>query len=113
MINKRTAFQGVMADRTLHCYIFTILTNMYSPLDAFHEKLTRGALKSAVDQKLNNKTVVILDSMNYIKGFRYELHCTARELRTSHCVVWVRCNDLLSENWNKGRPEEERYDASL
>jgi protein KTI12 len=90
LLNKKTAFQ-----------------------DATKEKMTRGVLKSYVDQKLNSKSVVILDSLNYIKGFRYELHCMARELRSSHCVVWVQGNERLAEAWNVNRAEDDRYDEPL
>ena len=67
------------------------------------EKSTRGSLKSAVDQKLNSETYLIIDSLNYIKGFRYELYCCSRTFRTPHCVVWVDCLEKLSDNWNNDR----------
>lgn len=60
--------------------------------DAAAEKETRGSLRAAVDHALNAKTVVVLDSLNYIKGFRYQLYCAARAESTQHCVVrFVRC----------------------
>ena len=31
---------------------------------------------------------MILDSMNYIKGFRYELYCLARNSKTTICLVF-------------------------
>ena len=42
------------------------------------EKMLRASLRSNVEKLLDPKRVVILDSMNYIKGFRYELYCLAR-----------------------------------
>lgn len=42
------------------------------------EKITRGQLKFETEKNLNNETVVILDSMNYIKGYRYQMYCSAR-----------------------------------
>ena len=66
------------------------------------EKTTRGLLKSAVDHALSTECFVICDSLNYIKGFRYELHCLARTLRTPHCTVWVQCDDAI----RKARQEE-------
>lgn len=38
---------------------------------------------------LSNKDVVILDGANYIKGWRYQLYCEAKAVRTPHCVVHV------------------------
>ena len=55
------------------------------------EKNTRGLIKSATNHKLNSECYVIVDSLNYIKGYRYELYCAARTFRTPHCVVQVCC----------------------
>ena len=63
-----------------------------------------GSLKSAVDHRLSGAdSVVVLDSLNYIKGIRYELYCSARTFQTPHCVVWVAAADGLSEKWNADR----------
>lgn len=52
--------------------------------------MTRGFLKSNVEKHLNQNDIVILDSLNYIKGFRYEIFCLARTAKTPHCVVnWL------------------------
>ncbi len=55
--------------------------------DNFSEKNLRASLKSSVERQLSRDVVVILDSLNYIKGYRYELYCIARALRTPHCIV--------------------------
>jgi protein KTI12 len=57
--------------------------------DSRAEKMTRSALKAAVEHAVNSKTIVILDSLNYIKGFRYELFCKAKAESTTYCVVYV------------------------
>ena len=46
--------------------------------DSQQEKILRASLKSNVEKLIDQKRVVILDSQNYIKGFRYELYCLAR-----------------------------------
>ena len=58
-------------------------------LDNIKEKECRGFLRSNVDKSLSQNTTVILDSMNYIKGYRYELYCIARTAKTPHCVVYL------------------------
>lgn len=58
--------------------------------DSTSEKMTRGFLRSNVDKLLNKDDTVILDSMNYIKGYRYELNCLARNNATSMCVVFCK-----------------------
>lgn len=79
--------------------------------DATAEKQTRGGLKAGVDHAVNAKTIVVLDSMNYIKGFRYELYCSARSESTQHCVVWVECEQEVARAWNAGR--EDAYPPEL
>jgi protein KTI12 len=55
--------------------------------DSVSERMARGALKSAVERLLSADSILICDSMNYIKGFRYELFARARALNTQSCVV--------------------------
>jgi protein KTI12 len=82
---------------------------------SYAEKSTRGSLKSAVNHQLNANIIVIIDSMNYIKGFRYELFCIARSLRTPHCVCWVETDDEASVAWNKERiaNQGDGYEADM
>ncbi|KAI2809914.1 hypothetical protein RDWZM_002959 [Blomia tropicalis] len=56
--------------------------------DASQEKELRSWLKSQVQRDINmTDTVVILDAANYIKGYRYELHCVSKENKTTHVVI--------------------------
>ena len=52
------------------------------------EKILRASLKSNVEKYINSQRVVIIDSMNYFKSFRYELYCLARNAQTTLCLVW-------------------------
>ncbi len=56
--------------------------------DAASEKILRGSLRSNVEKYIDQKRVVILDSLNYIKGYRYELYCLARNAMTNLMVVF-------------------------
>ncbi|KAJ2481179.1 kti12, chromatin associated [Coemansia sp. RSA 2131] len=55
---------------------------------ASEEKNARSALLSAVERLVTREHIVIADTPNYIKGLRYQLYCTAREMSTTHCVVY-------------------------
>ena len=85
--------------------------------DATREKMTRGALRSACDRALHARgPCVILDSLNAIKGFRYELWCCARAQATRYCVVHVDASDDDVEAWNGARREggnEDAYDDAI
>ena len=54
-----------------------------------------------------------MDSLNYIKGFRYELYCISKHIKTTHCVL--QCDTPLDiiNAWNKARPPNEQYDDKI
>ncbi|KAB5590746.1 Protein kti12 [Ceratobasidium theobromae] len=54
------------------------------PRNSRLEKPARSALLSAIVRDLSKTTILIVDSLNYIKGFRYQMYCAAREVG-----VWV------------------------
>ncbi|KAF5389414.1 hypothetical protein D9757_004335 [Collybiopsis confluens] len=45
------------------------------------EKTARAALLSAITRLLSQNTILIVDAPNYIKGFRYQIYCAAREVK--------------------------------
>lgn len=55
--------------------------------DSRSEKPARGALFTALQRHLSNDHIVIVDSLNYIKGFRYQMYCAAREAKIRVCTV--------------------------
>jgi protein KTI12 len=105
-MNKLEYFSGEIFELILK------FVKYISCVDAAREKLLRQNLKSAVDHVLNSETYVVLDSLNYIKGYRYELYCIARSQRTPHCVVLVECNFEITKSWNAAR-ESDSLDMTL
>ncbi|RKU44243.1 hypothetical protein DL546_006452 [Coniochaeta pulveracea] len=53
------------------------------------EKDARAKISGAVKRVLSPKDIVILDGMNYIKGWRYQLFCEAKNVSTPSCLVQV------------------------
>lgn len=74
--------------------------------DAAKEKSTRGTLKSKVERELTKKNYVVLDAMNAIKGYRYELWCIARAAATRYCVVYVDVDVPTAREWNARRVDD-------
>eukprot|EP00984_Skeletonema_dohrnii_P026483 scaffold15845_cov114-Skeletonema_dohrnii-CCMP3373.AAC.2 len=76
------------------------------------EKTTRAALKSEFDRAVvssaaneeGSTTLVILDSLNYIKGYRYELFCISKAAGERHGVVWV-MGSSADEQFNSASTE--------
>jgi len=67
------------------------------------EKTLRASLKSEVERHLTKDAVVIIDSLNYIKGYRYELYCMSKHLATAHCVLWCNVSPDTAHEWNSKR----------
>ena len=59
----------------------------YSLVDSRSEKPARAALFTAMQRHLGQDTILIVDGMNYIKGFRYQMYCAAREMKIRVCTV--------------------------
>ncbi|CUA66597.1 Protein kti12 [Schizosaccharomyces pombe 972h-] [Rhizoctonia solani] len=71
------------------------------------EKPARSALLSAIVRDLSKNTILIVDSLNYIKGFRYQMYCAAREVGVRVATVFVVATPDLCREWNQKR--ENRY----
>lgn len=67
------------------------------------EKELRSWLKAEAQRYVNLNQIVILDSAAYIKGFRYELHCIAKEAKTQYCVVELLIDQATCWKWNEER----------
>ncbi|KAG4216576.1 hypothetical protein PC116_g34943, partial [Phytophthora cactorum] len=55
------------------------------------EKDARAAIYGATKRVLSDRDIVILDGLNYIKGWRYQLFCEAKAVRTPSCVLQIGC----------------------
>ncbi|KAJ6257951.1 hypothetical protein Dda_7741 [Drechslerella dactyloides] len=68
--------------------------------EARPEKDARATFYAAVKRLLSQDDIVIADGMNYIKGYRYQLHCEAKALLTPSCVVYVGAPAEKCKEWN-------------
>ena len=67
-------------------------------IDSRSEKPARATLFAAIQRQMDHDTILIVDALNYIKGFRYQLYCAAREFKLRVCtvslrVISIRCSD--------------------
>ncbi|KAL1866916.1 hypothetical protein VTK73DRAFT_4463 [Phialemonium thermophilum] len=67
------------------------------------EKDARAALYGAVKRALGPRDIVVLDGLNYIKGWRYQLYCEAKNVRTPSCVLQVGCTVERARRVNERR----------
>ncbi|WCJ22130.1 hypothetical protein M5689_004231 [Euphorbia peplus] len=79
------------------------------------EKNLRGVLRSEVDRSVSKDSIIIVDSLNSIKGYRYELWCLARAAGIRYCVVFCDVEETECQNWNKERREkgEDTYEDTI
>ncbi|AQZ16104.1 KTI12 (YKL110C) [Zygosaccharomyces parabailii] len=75
------------------------------------ERKLRSEIFSAVRRDLSKSTIVVVDSLNYIKGFRYQLHCEVKGSATTYCLVHAMCPLETIREWNSAR--EDPWDPQL
>lgn len=56
--------------------------------DSAAEKKTRARFRAATERSVSRSRVTICDTLNSIKGLRYELYCLAKETYVKYCVVY-------------------------
>ncbi|XP_055518591.1 protein KTI12 homolog [Leucoraja erinacea] len=81
--------------------------------DSHKEKELRGVLKAEVERKINKEDVVIMDSLNYIKGYRYELFCLIKHTQTPHCLIHCETAVDVCSSWNRSREPEQQYSQEI
>uniref|UniRef100_M8CMB1 Protein KTI12-like protein n=1 Tax=Aegilops tauschii TaxID=37682 RepID=M8CMB1_AEGTA len=83
--------------------------------DMVVEKNLRGVLRSEVDRSVSRDGIIIVDSLNNIKGYRYELWCLARASGIRYCVFFCDTEVDHCRDWNVKRQEkgEPSYDSNM
>ncbi|OSD06747.1 chromatin associated protein KTI12 [Trametes coccinea BRFM310] len=77
--------------------------------DGRAEKPARAALFTAVQRQMAQDTILIVDSLNYIKGFRYQMYCAAREHKLRVCTIFVAATHDQCKEWNASRQDGRAY----
>lgn len=78
--------------------------------DKDKEKHIRGVLKSEVLKFVSSNNIVILDALNYIKGYRYELFCGTKANKCTQCTLHTEINRDEAWKFNENREnEDEKY----
>lgn len=77
------------------------------------EKDARATIYGAVKRVLSDRDIVILDGLNYIKGWRYQLHCEAKAVRTPSCILQLGCSKDKSKEVNESRLQKQREQSTL
>ncbi|KAF8070212.1 chromatin associated protein KTI12 [Lyophyllum atratum] len=73
------------------------------------EKPARGALFTAMQRQMAVDTILIVDALNYIKGFRYQMYCAAREMKLRVCTIYVVAMQEQCREWNATRQDGLTY----
>jgi len=81
--------------------------------DSTKEKPVRSALRGDVERHLSRDNIVILDGLNYIKSFRYELFCLTKAEKTLHCIVQCGFPTEMCFKWNEDRLDNEKYTKEI
>ncbi|CCF57960.1 hypothetical protein KAFR_0D03120 [Kazachstania africana CBS 2517] len=76
------------------------------------EKNLRSKITSVVKRDLSTNNIVIIDSLNYIKGFRYQLHCEAKNMSTPFALIHIMCPVDTCQLWNSNNTTNQ-WDSNL
>ncbi|CUM68139.1 uncharacterized protein PRCAT00005856001 [Priceomyces carsonii] len=82
-------------------------------IDSNSEKRARGSQMSAVKRDISPTNIVILDSLAYIKGFRYQLYCEAKGLQTPHCVIHTLTSLEKCIEWNNNPERVNKWNDDI
>ncbi|CAP92625.1 Pc13g15560 [Penicillium rubens Wisconsin 54-1255] len=77
------------------------------------EKEARGVAYARAKRVLKRDSIVILDGMNYIKGWRYQLWCEAKAAQTTCCVTSKPQDTPASDSAETTDDTEEAYPPEL
>ncbi|GLB37139.1 putative chromatin associated protein KTI12 [Lyophyllum shimeji] len=77
--------------------------------DSRSEKPARGALFAAMQRQMSPDTILIVDALNYIKGFRYQMYCAAREAKLRVCTIYIVATQEQCREWNMTRQDGRAY----
>ncbi|MGH0132267.1 UNVERIFIED_CONTAM: hypothetical protein FKN15_051095 [Acipenser sinensis] len=103
----------VVGDETVGIEQNSVYAEKFSTTDSQKEKNLRGELRADVERKVNKDDVIILDSLNYIKGYRYELFCLIKHAQTPHCLIYCLTSPDVSSTWNNNRACEKQYTQQI
>jgi protein KTI12 len=71
------------------------------------EKLIRADLKSNSLRVLSKNDLVIIDGLNYIKGYRYEIYCATKGAKANQCTLFCALTKEKSWEFNSNRDDSE------
>ena len=89
-----------MSDLTLNTLV-DLRDQIYTSTTA--EKNARAAEFSTINRALKKDAIIISDSLNYIKGYRYQLWCEAKAAGTRCCVLHIAAREDECKKWNRER----------
>lgn len=94
----RSSYDGMPPYLFLFLPPFALIMIRTDATDSRSEKSARATLFAAIQRQMGQDTILIVDALNYIKGFRYQLYCAAREFKLRVCtvgfrVIPIRCFD--------------------
>lgn len=81
--------------------------------DSSTEKSARAMQMSAVKRDISKLNIVILDTMSYNKGFRYQLFCESKSANTTQVLLQVVCPTKYCFNMNNTREGTDKWADDL
>ncbi|KAL0273735.1 UNVERIFIED_CONTAM: hypothetical protein PYX00_006344 [Menopon gallinae] len=77
--------------------------------DSKKEKEIRSKIKSDYVRLISPDELIIIDALNYIKGYRYELYCASKTSKTTQCTVHCLIDSKVAWSFNESRDSSDHY----
>lgn len=77
--------------------------------DSKIEKEVRSIIRSNFTRTISQDEIMIIDALNYIKGYRYELYCASKGSKTTQCTIHCDANPGVAWDYNISRDSAEQY----
>lgn len=81
--------------------------------DSRQEKEIRSIIKSSFLREVSPDELIIIDGLNYIKGYRYELYCATKSAKTTQCTLHCQTGRATSWEYNLKRIPSEQYNEEI
>lgn len=81
--------------------------------DSKKEKEIRSIIKSDYVRLISPDQLIIIDALNYIKGYRYELYCASKTSKTTQCTVHCLIDPKIAWNFNQSRDSASQYEREV
>ena len=82
-------------------------------VDSKKEKEIRSIIKSNFLRVISPDKLIIIDALNYIKGYRYEIYCATKSAKTTQCTLYCQTGSNTAWEFNLKKNTCDQYSKEV